>query len=108
MRGNHTVRAELAGHKPAARSIELATNQLDLNFTLRPVVVTGQVNIYGTPQAKVFIDGNPVGEIPVTALLSEGAHQFEVVTADGQRFTRKYDIRFRVPGVPVTITLIAQ
>jgi hypothetical protein len=106
--GNHNVKAELEGHKAAARNVELGTSQLDLNFTLRPVVVTGQVNIYGTPQAKVFIDGNPVGEIPVTALLSEGPHQFEVVTADGQRFTRKYDIKFSVPGVPVTITLIAQ
>ena len=66
--GNHTVRAELDGHKAAARSVEVGEGGLDINFTLRPVVVTGQVNIYGTPQAKVFIDGNPVGAIPVTAL----------------------------------------
>ena len=98
----------MAGHKSAARSIDVTTGQLDLSFNLRPAVVTGQVNIYGTPQASVFIDGNPVGEIPVTAVLSEGAHRFEVRTLDGQSFTRKYDIKFSQPGVPVTITLIAQ
>ena len=108
--GLHTVRVELDGYKTDARTVDLQTSSMAVPFELRPVVVTGKVNILGgggTSGAALYVDGNRVGQLPATANLSEGTHTFKVELADGTSFTRILNIRFEVPGRPVTVTLEA-
>jgi hypothetical protein len=106
--GRHSIRVELDGYKPATRAVDASTGDVVIPFELRPVVVSGQVNIFGTAGATVFVDGTRLGQIPVTATISEGPHTFEVVAADGTRFTQQHDVRFSVPGKPVTLSLNAR
>ena len=106
--GLHTVRVELDGYKTDARTVDLQTSSMAVPFELRAVVVTGKVNILGgagTSGAALFVDGARVGQLPGTANLSEGTHSFKVELPDGTSFTRVLNIRFEVPGRPVTVTL---
>ncbi len=103
--GPHRLRAELDGYKGDARSIDVQSEQLVVPFELQPMVVMGNVNIFGTAGAQVLVDGSPIGVLPTMAKLSEGRHSFKVVQADGQTYTREHEIRFSQPGQSVSINL---
>jgi len=103
--GMHTVRVEMAGYKSDARAVDVQVADMSVPFELRPVVVSGDVNIFGATGSRVFVDDNPVGNLPTTARLSEGKHSFRVVTEDGSSFTLSREVRFDVPGRAVTVVL---
>jgi len=106
--GLHTVRVQLPGYHTDARTVDMQTGSMAVPFELGPVVVTGKVNILGgtgTSGAELYIDQNIVGKLPATTSLSEGTHTFEVLLADGTRFSQVLNIRFEEPGRPVTVTL---
>jgi len=106
--GLHTIRVELNGYKSASRTVDVEVGELEVPFELEPLVVTGQVNIFGKTGAQVYVDGSLGGKIPVTAQVSEGSHSFKVVGDDGAIIERSHDIQFEVPGRPVSITLDGQ
>lgn len=103
--GLHTVRLELDGHQPAARSVNLSGDTANVSFELSPLAVVGQVNLFGPPGAEVYADGKALGKLPATGKLSEGSHTFKVVTPDGTEFTRTVQVQFAAPGQPAIISL---
>lgn len=102
--GTHAVRIELGGYASEQRSLNLSSPELAASFELKPLVVSGTVNIFGPTGATVLVDGAQVGKIPTSVKLTEGAHSFEVRTADGTTYSSSRDIRFN-GGSTVTVTL---
>jgi hypothetical protein len=104
--GSHTVRVEKPGYHSGARAIDVASASLAVPFELAPVVVTGEVHIFGTPGHILRVDGEEIGKIPATAKLSEGTHRFEVTDpATGRSLSSSRDIRFEAAGRAITVTL---
>lgn len=102
--GAHSVRLELGGYSSESKSINLNSPEMAASFELKPLVVTGTVNIFGPTGAVVLVDGAQVGKIPTTVKLTEGAHTFEVRTVDGTSYSSSRDVRFN-GGSTVTVTL---
>lgn len=102
--GMHTIRVELGGYSAEQRTIDVQVPEMAVPFELKPTVVTGTVNIFGPTGATVLVDGAQVGKIPTSVKLTEGAHSFEVRTADGSSFSRSQDVRFD-GGTTVSVTL---
>lgn len=103
--GGHVLRVELAGFHDEARQVELASGSMSVPFELRAVVVTGEVHIFGTPGYTVLVDGEEIGNIPVTAKLSEGTHRFEAISPAGERSSVSRDIQFDGSRKAVTVTI---
>ncbi|NOY25811.1 MAG: PEGA domain-containing protein [Oligoflexia bacterium] len=102
--GMHTIRLELGGYSSEQRTIDVQMPEMAVPFELKPLVVTGTVNIFGPTGATVLVDGAQVGKIPTSVKLTEGPHSFEVKTADGSSFSHSQDVRFD-GGTTVSVTL---
>ena len=102
--GMHTIRVELGGYSSEQRTIDVEVPEMAVPFEMKALVVTGTVNIFGPTGATVLVDGAQVGKIPTSVRLTEGAHAFDVRTADGSSFTRSQDVRFQ-GGSTVSVTL---
>ena len=103
--GVHHVRVVRAGFKTEVRDVNIRVRELTVPFSLKPEVVTGQVNVYGPDGYKVVVDGHDMGAMPVTVQVSEGLRQFKLVAGDGASCTVPKEIRFATPGKPETVTL---
>ena len=62
----------------------------------------GLVLVIGAPGAKIYVDKQPMGEIPKTIALEEGIHFFKMVV-DDQECTVGRDIRFYRNGPPPVV-----
>ncbi len=102
--GMHTIRVELGGYTSEARTIDVEVPEMAVPFELKPLVVTGTVNIFGPTGSTVLVDGTQVGKIPTSVKLTEGTHTFRVETSEGTSFTRSQDVRFD-SGTTVSVTL---
>lgn len=78
--GLHQVELQLSGFQPYTRSIELVGGNPKYPVTLRPVVREGSVLVVapGWDGATLYVDGAPVGSLPLQVTLAEGPHVFEV------------------------------
>jgi eukaryotic-like serine/threonine-protein kinase len=65
MAGTHTLRFTAAGYLPTEQSVDLKKGERrDLQIEFKVVVRTATLAIEGaTPQAEVFVDGNPKGAV---------------------------------------------
>lgn len=68
---------------------------------------TGKVTLHSEALrgAKVTVDGEPRGVLPLQLQLSEGVHQLTIEPIDGAAFTIEKTIRFDVPGMGLMIML---
>lgn len=103
--GVHHVRVQMAGYKTEVRDVNIRVRDLTVPFTLKPEVVTGQVNVYGPDGFKVVVDGHDMGTMPVTVQVSEGLRQFKLVGPDGKTCTTPREVKFKAAGRPETVTL---
>lgn len=105
--GTHSVRVVHEGYEDQSRDVQVRTREVTIPFTLRPQVVTGQLNVYGPANYRVSVDGRDVGPMPVTVTVSEGTRQFKLVSAAGLSCSTSKEVRFRAAGRPETVTLDA-
>jgi len=70
-----------------------------------PLIDEGMVNLFGVTGSMVEIDGQRVGLIPSSVLLSAGEHTFQVTLPNGTEFVRTEVVRFtgdRPTAIPLT------
>lgn len=108
--GAYTVTARHPFHAPASQSLKAERGGTHL-LTLNLVPVEGRITIDSDPAgATVRMDGNPVGETPVTFDAEGGEHALEIalrdhdprtdtvaITHDAPEVERRYKL-FRTPG----------
>jgi hypothetical protein len=108
--GSHIVRVELDGYSTvskvaniqAGQAADLGTVQLESQAPVSGYVTLWADNLIG---AKVYIDNQYVGELPVKVELDEGKHAFFVQPAEGTAFTVNHDVHFDVQGIGISINL---
>ncbi len=108
--GSHMVRVELDGYSTVSKvanirsgqSADLGTVQLESQAPVSGYVTLWADDLIG---AKVYIDNQYVGELPVKVELNEGPHAFFVQPAEGEAFTVNRDVHFDVQGIGISIDL---
>ncbi len=108
--GRHVVRLELDGYDSVSKVAtidagsdeDLGTVNLKSN---KPV--SGLVALYNDAYkgAKLFIDNQFVGVLPVKVELTEGNHRFTVRPANEEHFTLDRHVHFEVQGSGITMKL---
>lgn len=83
--GRHRIEVSREGYTPFADWVELAAGQiLTLPAVLAEATKKGTIFVTAdTPVAAVFVDGRPVGEVPVLVDVPEGKAVVEVHGGDG-------------------------
>ena len=108
--GSHMVRVELDGYSTVSKvanvksgeAADLGTVQLESQAPVSGYVTLWADDLIG---AKVYIDNQYVGELPVKVELNEGPHAFFVQPAEGEAFTVNRDVHFDVQGIGISIDL---
>jgi hypothetical protein len=108
--GSHMVRVELDGYSTVSKvanvkpgeAADLGTVQLESQAPVSGYVTLWADDLIG---AKVYIDNQYVGELPVKVELNEGPHAFFVQPAEGEAFTVDRDVHFDVQGIGISIDL---
>ena len=108
--GSHMVRVELDGYSSVSKvanikagaASDLGTVQLESQAPVSGYVTLWADDLIG---AKVYIDNQYVGELPVKVELNEGKHAFFVQPAEGEAFTINRDVKFDVQGIGISIDL---
>ena len=85
--GSHTVKVELTGHKPTSKTVSVRAAQMSLPFHLESAQVYVKCNLSGPMDAKVLMDGKPVGSLPRSIRCAAGTHSFTVVSSSGSSYT---------------------
>ncbi len=69
--------------------------------------VTGRVTLHSQELAgaRVSVDGEPRGVLPLKLELSEGNHRFTIEPKDGEAFTLERAITFDAPGLGIVLML---
>lgn len=113
--GQYKVTFKKEGFTSASRFIEVTEGQ-DLRLpTINLVSLasldrpTGLVNVYTARSpvgaAKLWIDGNFIGNLPATISVTEGRHHFTVKGNDDTMSSVFREVKFAAPGRPITINL---
>jgi hypothetical protein len=68
---------------------------------------SGKVTLHSQEMrgARVTIDGEYRGVLPLSLTLTEGPHQFALEPVDGEAYTMERTIAFDVPGMGVTLMI---
>jgi len=106
--GSQMVRIELEGFSSVSKvaniehgeALDLGTVQLESQGP-----ITGYVTLWadGLIGAKVYVDNQYVGQLPVKVELSQGTHSFMVHPAGSEAFTLSRDVTFDVQGIGISI-----
>ncbi len=88
--GNYLVELKLANYKNFESQVEVFANQTtSVSVTLESTVQTANLNIGSSPsQAEVYIDGQYLGNSPVSISVSAGNHMVELRLAGYLNFSR--------------------
>jgi hypothetical protein len=108
--GSPIVRVEMSGYSPISKVANIRAGQaMDLGTinleSLTPV--SGFVTLWGDglDGAKLYIDDQYVGELPVKVQLTEGKHSFFVQPPTGDAFSVSKQVHFDVQGIGISIEL---
>ncbi len=83
--GKHRLWVERPGYKPIEREVEVAIGEDTLLKAALERVEHGRIRVVASrPDAEVYVDGKPVGRVPVERDASSGRHQVRV-RADGMK-----------------------
>jgi hypothetical protein len=109
--GSPVVRIEASGYSPVSKVATIRAGQaLDLGtINLESLVpVSGLVTLWGEglDGAKLYIDNQYVGEMPVKVQLAEGKHSFFVQPPTGDAFNVSKQVHFDVQGIGISIELV--
>ncbi len=108
--GSHMVRIELDGYSTVSKvanikagvPTDLGTVQLESQAPVSGYVTLWADDLNG---AKLYIDNQYVGELPVKVELNEGEHTFFVQPPAGDAFTVPRNVHFDVQGIGMSINL---
>ncbi|MFH1467246.1 MAG: PEGA domain-containing protein [Pseudomonadota bacterium] len=108
--GSAIVRIELDGYSTVSKVASVRAGQAsDLGtITLESLTpVSGFVTLWGDglDGAKLYIDNQYVGEMPVKVQLAEGKHTFFVQPPTGDAFNVSKQVHFDVQGIGISIEL---
>ena len=78
--GSYSLKLVLAEHEDVDQRLEISEGITEQSFTLPPIIKTGIVTITSTPSnAKVYIDGEHVGQTPLENYsLAAGSYELKV------------------------------
>ncbi|MBN1337072.1 MAG: PEGA domain-containing protein [Deltaproteobacteria bacterium] len=108
--GSHTVRVEMDGYQSLSRMVNLKSDQHEDLGTIpleSAARITGKVTLWGDglDGAKVFVDHEYVGLLPIQTTLEEGSHAFFVQPSSGDAFSVVRNVKFEGSGIGVSLEL---
>jgi len=98
----HRIHVSKAGYEKAERTVKLLSEESKtLSLTLKPML--GVINFVVTPaDAKLSVDGRPVGKVPAKLLLVAVEHQLEIEKQGYRTYQTRLTPR---PGFPQEIKI---
>jgi hypothetical protein len=92
VKGQHTLHFTLAAHEPGQLPVNVRRRNETFRVTLVPF---GRIDLSGTGDAQgasVSIDGETVGQIPVSKLLKQGRHEVRVSKEGFQEYAQWFEV----------------
>ena len=91
--GSHRIELSASGYHDAARTVEVprgATVPLELSLQERPA----ELDVHGPPGASLYVDGQPSGQLPLSAelRLPPGPHQIAIAQPGHDAFVRELEL----------------
>jgi hypothetical protein len=93
--GPHRIRQSIEGYRSTEHEVQVTPETKRLTLTLPPFGVLSVLQDLGVPAAgaKVYLDGDEVGKLPVMEQkVPAGAHVLKVVWPDGTSFEKSIDV----------------
>ena len=93
--GKHEFTQKVAGYREETHEIEVTQSGQTVTLHLPPFGIVSVVNDFGVPVqgAKVFLDGKPLGPLPVRdRKVAAGSHEITVTWPDGSEYREATEV----------------